>query len=148
MWGGFIIFILAMLVLDLGVFQRKAHTVKIKESLWMTCFWVSLALLFNLGIYIFIGKQSALEFLTGYLIEKSLSMDNIFVMLLIFSYFHVPNQFQHKVLFLGILGAIIFRAIFILAGLSLIHQFDWLIYFFGAMLVWTGFKMMMEKEKK
>src|SRR3989338_9999161 len=102
-WGGFIIFILAMLGLDLGVFQRKAHAVKIKESLLMTCFWVSLALIFNIGVYLFKGKHSALEFLTGYLIEESLSMDNIFVFLLIFSYFRVPSQYQHKVLFLGIL---------------------------------------------
>ncbi|MBI4395001.1 MAG: TerC family protein [Candidatus Omnitrophica bacterium] len=147
-WSGFLIFIIAMLILDLGVFQRKAHTISVKESLWLTCFWIGLALLFNLGIYYFKGKQTALEFLTGYLIEKSLSIDNIFVFLLIFSYFHVPSQFQHKILFWGILGAIIFRGVFILVGLSLIHQFNWLIYFFGALLVWTGFKMFMEKERK
>ena len=148
MWGGFIIFILLMLALDLGVFQRKSHQIKVKESLLLMGFWVSLALLFNLGIYLFRGPRPALEFLTGYLIEESLSIDNIFVFLMIFSYFSVPAFVQRKALVWGILGAIILRAIFILTGLTLIHRFHWLIYVFGALLVWTGIKMFSAPEKK
>lgn len=147
-WGGFIIFIITMLILDLGLFQRKAHEIRIRESLLLTAFWISLALLFNVGVYFTRGHHSALEFLTGYLIEESLSMDNIFVFLLIFTYFKVPAQVQRTVLFWGILGAIILRGVFILAGLALIHQFHWIIYVFGALLVWTGFRMMTEKDKE
>ncbi|MBI1977545.1 MAG: TerC family protein [Candidatus Omnitrophica bacterium] len=147
-WGGFIVFIVAMLILDLGLFQRKAHEIRIRESLLLTAFWISLALLFNVGVYFTRGPHTALEFFTGYLIEKSLSMDNIFVFLLIFTYFKVPAQVQRTVLFWGILGAIILRGVFILAGLALIHQFHWIIYVFGALLVWTGFRMMTEKDKE
>ncbi len=147
-WAGFNIFVLAMLLLDLGIFHRKAHEVKIKEALLWSLIWISLSLLFNLGIYIFEGKQQALEFLTGYLIEKSLSIDNIFVFIIIFSFFHVPSAYQHKVLFWGILGALVMRAIFIAAGITLIEKFHWIIYIFGAFLIFTGIKMLRQKDKK
>ena len=147
-WGGFIIFVLAMLALDLGIFQRKSHEIRIKESLWLTVFWISLALLFNLGIYWIRGPHSAFEFLTGYLVEESLSVDNIFVFLMIFSYFSVPAHVQRKALVWGILGAIILRAVFILTGLTLIRKFEWLIYVFGGLLIWTGIKMFSAPEKQ
>ena len=135
LWVIFNIFVLATLALDLGVFHRKAHVIKIKEALLLSAFWITLALLFNLGIYFWRGPETALEFLTGYLIEKSLSVDNLFVFLLIFSYFRVPSLYQHKVLFWGILGALILRAIFILTGITLIQKFHWVIYIFGAFLI-------------
>lgn len=147
-WVLFNIFVLAMLALDLGVFHRKAHEVKIKEALIWTAIWISLALLFNLGIYLWRGPDTALEFLTGYLIEKSLSVDNIFVFLLIFSYFRVDSLYQHKILFWGILGALMMRAVFIAVGVTLIQQFHWLIYIFGAFLILTGIKMALEKDKE
>ncbi len=147
-WVGFIIFILIMLVVDLGVFQRKSHEIKVKESLLLMGFWISLALLFNLGIYLIRGPRPALEFLTGYLIEESLSVDNIFVFLMIFSYFSVPPFVQRKALVCGILGAIVLRAVFILTGLTLIHRFHWLIYVFGGVLVWTGIKMFSAPKKE
>lgn len=147
-WGAFLIFVLAMMALDLGVFQRKAHQIRVRESLALTAFWVTLALLFNLGVYFVRGPHSALEFLTGYLIEESLSVDNIFVFLLIFSYFAVPAPVQRKVLFLGILGAIILRAVFVIMGLSLIHRFHWVIYVFGGILVLTGLRLMTGKDKE
>ncbi len=148
LWVLFNVFVLAMLALDLGVFHRKAHVIKFKEALGWCAVWITLALLFNLGIYLWRGPVRALEFLTGYLIEYSLSVDNIFVFLLIFSYFRVPSLYRHKVLFWGILGALIMRAIFILAGVTLIHKFHWIIYVFGAFLVLTGIKMALEKEKE
>ena len=147
-WAGFILFVFGMLMLDLGVFQRKSHVISIRESLLWTAFWIALALLFNLGLYYFKGKQIALEFLAGYLIEKSLSVDNIFIFLLIFSYFKVPPIYQHKVLFWGILGAIVIRFLFIIVGISLIHRFHFIIYIFGGFLVYTGFKMMKGKEEE
>jgi len=118
MWLGFNLFVAAMLALDLGVFHRHAHAVKLREALSWTAVWIALALCFNIGVYYWHGRQAALEFLTGYLIEKSLSVDNIFVFLLIFSYFKVPGVYQHKILFWGILGALILRAAFILAGVT------------------------------
>jgi tellurite resistance protein TerC len=147
-WAVFNIFVLAMLALDLGVFHRRAHVIKIKEALVWSAVWIALALLFNLGIYFWRGPETALEFLTGYLIEKSLSVDNIFVFLLIFSYFGVPTLYQHKVLFWGILGALIMRAVFITAGITLIEKFHWTIYLFGAFLVLIGIKMALQKERK
>ena len=147
-WVFFNIFVLAMLAIDLGVFHRKAHETKIKEALIWSAIWITLALLFNLGIYFWRGPQTALEFLTGYLIEKSLSVDNLFIFLLIFSYFRVPALYQHKVLFWGILGALVMRAIFIAAGVTLIQKFHWLIYIFGSFLILTGIKMALEKEKE
>ena len=117
LWVVFNIFVLGMLTLDLGVFHRKTHVIKIKEALVWSAIWITLALLFNLGIYYWRSSETALQFLTGYLIEKSLSVDNIFIFLLIFSYFDVPSLYQHKVLFWGILGALIMRAVFIATGL-------------------------------
>lgn len=148
LWIAFNIFVLAMLALDLGVFHRKAHVIKIKEALAWSAMWITLALLFNLGVYFWRGPETALEFLTGYVIEKSLSVDNIFVFLLIFSYFHVSPLYQHKVLFWGILGALIMRAIFIATGVTLIQKFHWVIYIFGAFLILTGIKMALQKDKK
>jgi tellurite resistance protein TerC len=148
MWVGFNLFVLAMLALDLGVFHRKPHEVTIKEALVWSGVWVALALLFNLGLYYWRGPEPALEFLTGYLIEKSLSVDNIFVFLLIFSYFRVPASYQHRVLFWGILGALVMRAAFIALGISLIRRFHWVIYVFGAFLILTGVKMALEKGKE
>ena len=145
-WIVFNIFVLAMLTLDLGIFHRKAHEVKVKEALVWSFVWIGLALLFNVGVYFWQGPQTALEFLTGYLIEKSLSVDNIFVFLLIFSYFRVPALYQHKVLFWGILGALIMRAIFIVAGVALIQKFHWMIYIFGGLLILTGIKMALQKD--
>jgi tellurite resistance protein TerC len=147
-WVGFTLFVLAMLALDLGVFHRKSHEVTIKEALVWSGVWVVLALLFNLGVYYWRGYGPALEFLTGYLIEKSLSVDNIFVFMLIFSYFNVPPRYQHRVLFWGVLGALVMRALLIILGISLIQQFRWVIYLFGALLILTGVKMVLNKDKE
>ena len=147
-WVLFNFFILVMLVLDLKVFHRKPHEIKIKEALGWSAFWIALALIFNVGVYYWMGSQAGLEFLTGYLIEKSLSIDNIFVFLLVFSYFKVPALHQHKILFWGILGALVFRAIFIFTGVALINQFHWIIYVFGAFLIVTGIKLALEKNKE
>lgn len=148
LWIIFNILVFGMLALDLRVFHRKAHVIKIKEALLWSGVWIALALLFNLGVYFWRGPEKALEFLAGYLTEKSLSVDNIFVFLLIFSYFHVPSLYQHKVLFWGILGALIMRAIFIATGVILIQKFHWIIYIFGAFLILTGIKMVSQKDKK
>jgi len=145
-WAGFIAFVILLLAIDLGVFHRKSHEVKIKEALIWSALWISLALIFNYGIYIFMGKEKALEFLAGYLIEKSLSVDNLFVFIMLFSYFNVNPIYQHKVLFWGILGALIMRAAFIFAGVALITKFHWIIYIFGAFLILTGIKMLIQKE--
>ena len=141
LWAGFNLFILAMLALDLGVFHRKAHEVSLKEATAWSVVWISLALIFNAGLWFFRGSEPAIEFFTGYLIEKSLSVDNIFVFALIFSYFAVPAAWQHRVLFWGILGALIMRAAFIFAGAALLAKFHWIIYIFGAFLIFTGIKM-------
>ncbi len=148
LWGGFIVFILGMLVLDLKVLQRDHHEIKIREALLWTFFWIAISLIFNLGIFLFAGSEKGLEFLTGYLIEKSLSVDNIFVFVLIFSYFKVPSRFQHKVLFWGILGALVMRAAFIFAGVALLSRLHWVIYIFGAFLVFIGVRMAIGKEKE
>jgi len=146
-WIGFHIFIFLMLGLDLGVFHKKTHKVPIKEAIvWFTV-WVILALLFNLFVFFEFGKAKALEFFTGYLIEKSLSVDNIFVFILIFSYFSVKDQYQHKILFWGILGALIMRGIFIFAGVTLLNRFDWIVIIFGAFLVFSGIRMLFKKEE-
>ena len=145
-WTFFGVFILAMLALDLGVFNRRTHVVKIKESLLWTAFWVTLAMLFCAGIYFFYGHQKSMEFLAGYLIEYSLSIDNLFVFLLLFRYFRVPHEYEHKTLFWGILLALITRGIFIFAGVALINTFHWIIYVFGLFLVFTGIKMALNKE--
>lgn len=145
---GFNVFILGMLALDLGVFHRKSHVVSLKESLTWTFVWVTLALVFNAGVWHFAGSQKALEFFTGYVIEKSLSIDNVFVFALLFSYFAVPQTYQHKVLFWGILGALIMRAIMIGLGAALITRFTWIIYVFGAFLILTGIKMIVKREEE
>jgi len=147
MWLGFNLFVLAMLALDLGVFHRKAHVVAFKESIAWTVVWVALALLFNGAIWYFAGAQKALEFFTGYVIEKSLSVDNVFVFAMLFSYFAVPPLYQHKVLFWGILGALAMRAVMIALGAALIAEFSWIIYVFGAFLVLTGIKMAVKREE-
>lgn len=147
-WIGFLFFVFLMLALDLGVFHRKSHEVKIKEALIWSAVWISIALIFNYGIYVFMGEVKAMEFLTGYVIEKSLSVDNLFVFIMIFSYFNVEPKYQHRILFWGILGALIMRAIFIFAGVALINKFHWIIYIFGAFLIFTGIKMLFHKEEK
>lgn len=157
LWVGFNLFVLAMLALDLGVFHRKAHSVSVREAATWSVVWISLALLFNLGIYLFwhdlvphssySNQDAALAFLTGYLIEKSLSVDNIFVFVLIFGYFAVPAVYQHRVLFWGILGALVMRAILILLGAALLEEFHWIIYIFGAFLIFTGIRMALHKDE-
>lgn len=147
-WVAFNIFVLAMLALDLGVFHRTAHVVRFKEAILWSAFWVSLAFLFLLGIFFWRGREPALEFLAGYLIEEALSVDNLFVFLLIFSYFRVPSLYQHKVLFWGIVGALVMRAIFIVAGIALVQKFHWVIYLFGAFLIFTGVRMALQKDKE
>jgi tellurite resistance protein TerC len=146
-WIGFIAFVLAMLALDLGVFQRQSHEVKPKEAAIWTAVWVSLALIFAGGLWYFQGSEPALTFLTGYVIEESLSMDNIFVIVLIFDYFLVPKAYQHRVLFYGILGALVMRGIFIALGTVLLAKFQWIIYVFGAMLVITGVRMAFKRDE-
>jgi tellurite resistance protein TerC len=145
-WIGFNVFVLVMLALDLGVFNRKSHVISVKESISWTLVWIALALTFNLGIGHFMGNDKALEFLTGYVIEKSLSVDNIFVIALLFSYFSVPPRYQRKVLFWGILGALVMRATMIAVGAKLIAEFAWIIYIFGAFLILTGIKMIAKQE--
>ena len=148
LWIGFNAFVLAMLALDLGVFHRKAHVVSFRESIAWTAVWVVLALLFNAWVWHHYGSQKALQFFTGYLIEKSLSVDNVFVFALLFSYFAVPLVYQHKVLFWGILGALAMRAIMIGAGAALITRFTWVIYLFGAFLIITGLKMVFKRAEE
>jgi tellurite resistance protein TerC len=148
LWVAFNIFVLAMLAIDLLVFHRQAHKVTVREALAWSAVWVALALLCNVGIYWWHGAETALEFLTGYVIEKSLSVDNIFVFLLIFSYFRVPPVYQHKVLFWGIVGALLMRALFIAMGVTLIQTFHWVIYLFGAFLIVTGIKLAAQKDQE
>ncbi len=147
LWVGFNIFILLMLALDLGVFQKKVHAVSVKEALIWSTVWIVLAMLFNVFIYFDMGEVKAVEFFTGYLIERSLSVDNIFVFVLLFSYFKVPAKYQHKVLFWGVLGALILRALLIVLGVVLVTKFAWIIYVFGAFLVYTGFKMAFHNDE-
>ena len=146
MWGGFIAFVLAMLALDLGVFHRQAHKVSVREAAVWSVVWVGLALAFNAILWKAFGPQRGMEFLTGYLIEKALSVDNIFVFVLIFGAFSVPDTYQHRVLFWGILGALIMRAIFVGLGATLIASFHWVLYLFGAFLVITGIKMLVMRD--
>ncbi len=145
-WVAFNVFILAMLALDLGVFNRRATALSIKQALWWSAFWIGLSLLFNVGIYFWMGPQMAGEFFAGYIVEKSLSVDNLFVIALIFSYFQVPAIYQHKVLFWGIIGALAMRAIFIVGGLALLSKFDWIFYLFGALLIYSGIKIVYTDE--
>lgn len=149
-------FVLLMLALDLGVFHRKAHEVRVREAVLWSVVWISLALLFNLGLHMgWIGgypeevrSTKSLEFFTAYLVEKSLSVDNLFVFALLFSWFHIPAKLQHRVLFWGILGALVLRAIMIFAGVALISNFHWIIYIFGAVLIVSGIKMWFSKDQK
>ena len=157
LWIGFNLFVLAMLALDLGVFHRKAHAVSGKEALAWSLVWISLALVFNAVIYFYwdrmmpdsayTNREAALAFLTGYLIEKSLSVDNIFVFILIFSFFAIPAAYQHRVLFWGILGALILRGALIALGAALLEQFHWIIYVFGAFLIFTGARMALQRDE-
>lgn len=147
-WIGFNVFVIVMLALDLGVFNRRAHTVGFREALAWSGVWVGLATLFAVLVYFWHGRSESLEFATGYLIELSLSIDNLFVFLVIFRYFRVPSELQHRVLFWGILGALITRGIFILAGVSLIQRFHWLTYVFGALLVYSGVKLLRQADQE
>ena len=147
-WIWFHIFVFAMLALDLGVFHRKEKEISVKESLIWTCVWISLALCFNYGVYHFMGHKEAYEFLTCYVLEKSLSIDNIFVMTIIFGYFKVVPKYQHRVLFWGILGALIMRIAFIVGGVKLIEHFHFILYIFGAFLIYTGFKMLFSGDEE
>jgi len=136
-----------MLALDLGVFHKNSHVVEFKEAMIWSGVWIGLALLFNVGIFYYFGKVKGLEFMTGYLIEKSLSIDNVFIIALIFTYFNVPRQYQHRVLFWGVIGALIMRAVLIAVGATLIKEFAWIIYIFGAFLIFTGLKMYFQKNE-
>lgn len=144
--AGFNAFVLAMLALDLGVFNRKAHAISLKEASIWSVVWITLAMVFNAGIYLLAGPEPALQFFTGYLVEKSLSVDNIFVFVLIFTYFNVPANYQHRVLFWGILGALIMRGILIAVGVVLLEEFHWIIYLFGAFLIFTGIRMGLHRQ--
>ena len=147
-WIWFHIFVFSMLALDLGVLNRHEKEISVKSSLIWTFIWIALAMTFNYGVYHFMGNQPAYEFLTCYVLEKSLSIDNIFVMTIIFGYFKVETRYQHRVLFWGIIGALVMRILFILGGVHLIERFHFILYFFGAFLVYTGFKMLFAQEKQ
>jgi len=148
LWIGFTVFVLGLLALDLGVFHRRAHVVAPREAMLWSLAWIALALMFNVGVYIWFGAERGLEFLTGYLIEKALSVDNLFVFFIIFSYFGVPPSLQPRVLFWGVLGAIILRAAFILSGAALLAAFHWIIFVFGGFLVITGVKILTQRESQ
>jgi tellurite resistance protein TerC len=158
LWIGFNLFVLALLAIDLGVFHRKSHAVSVKEAAIWSVVWISLSLLFNLGLYFFwetlspastySNSEAALAFFTGYIIEKSLSVDNIFVFVLLFTFFAVPAAYQHRVLFWGILGALIMRGTLIAVGAALLHEFHWIIYVFGAFLIFTGIRMAMHRDEE
>lgn len=146
-WVGFNVVVLAILALDLGVLHRKSEKVTLRQAAIWSAVWVALSLCFALAVYLMMGKQSGLEFLTGYLIEYALSVDNIFVFVLIFTYFKVPEQYQHRVLFWGIIGALVLRGVMIVAGSALVTRFAWTLYIFGAFLVVTGIRMALQKDE-
>lgn len=146
LWVGFNILILMLIAIDLGVLHKKSHVISVREALIWSAGWIFISLTFNVGIYFWFGYESALQFLTGYLIEKSLSVDNIFVFAILFSYFKVKPEYQHKVLMWGILGALIMRGALIAVGTALISNFHWVIFILGAFLVYTGIKMALQKE--
>lgn len=148
LWLGFAVVIPLALTLDLGVFHRRSHTVGVKEALVWSGVWIALALLFNAGVWYGCGREKAVAFLAGYLVELSLSIDNLFVFLLIFAYFRTPSHHQHRVLFWGIIGALAMRALFIVVGIALMERFHWILYLFGALLVFSGVKMVTEKDKE
>jgi tellurite resistance protein TerC len=145
-WIGFNVAVLAILALDLGVLHRRSSKVSLKEAATWSAVWVALSLCFAFAVYQTMGKESGLEFLTGYLIEYALSVDNIFVFVLIFTYFQVPEKYQHRVLFWGIIGALVLRGVMIVAGSALVTRFAWTLYIFGAFLVFTGIKMALQKD--
>ncbi|HTZ89425.1 MAG TPA: TerC family protein [Alloacidobacterium sp.] len=147
-WAGFIAFVLVMFAVDLGILQRRAHTPTFRDSLIWSGVWVGLALLFNAGIYYWRGPEPAMQFLAGYLIEKSLSVDNLFVFIMIFSWFAVPKEHQHRVLLWGVLGALVMRAVFILGGVLLIQKAAWITYLFGALLLYTAWKLLRSAGQK
>ncbi len=147
-WLSFLLFLVLMLAIDLGIFNRKSHEITYKEALLWSGIWISISLLFNIGIFNVLGHQKGMEFLTGYLLEKSLSVDNIFVFVLLFSFFNVPNKYQHKVLFYGIVGALIMRGVLIALGAALIMKFHWVLLLFGAFLIFSGIRMAIHKEEK
>ena len=147
LWVAFAVMVLGALLIDLGLFQRKAHVVKAREALAWTCVWIVLALLFALGIHLLRGREDAMEFLAGYLIEKALSVDNLFVFVVVFSYFAVPPEYESRILMWGIVGAIVMRAAFIAGGAALVQRFDWMLYVFGAILLITGFKLLVKKDE-
>lgn len=146
LWAGFVAFVLAMLALDLGVFHKKDHEISVREALAWTGVWIALSLLFNAGLYFWFGPERALEFLSGYVIEKALSVDNIFVFIVVFSVFAVPSKLQHRVLLWGILSALVLRAVFVVLGAALLSRFHWLGYVFGGFLVVTGIKLLLQRE--
>ncbi len=147
LWAVFGAAILIMLSLDLGVFHRKSHEISIKEALMWSLIWIVVAAIFDLLVYLWMGTETAIEFAAGYLVERTLSFDNLFVFLLVFSYFKVPSLYQYKVLFWGILAALVMRGAFIIAGIELIENFHWIIYLFGAFLLVTGLKMLVRKDE-
>jgi tellurite resistance protein TerC len=147
-WAGFGVFVVGMLLLDLLVFHRRAHVVSLREALGWSAFWIAVGLAFGAGVWFLLGPGPGLEYYTGYLIEKSLSVDNLFVFLLIFAYFSVPREDEHKVLFYGILGALVFRGIFIFVGVALIEQFHWVLYIFGAILIVSAVRIAIRKEEE
>jgi tellurite resistance protein TerC len=146
LWIAFGVVVVLMLAIDLGVFNRKAHEIGFKEALVWSIVWTVVALLFNGAVFLSAGPERGLEFFTGYVIERALSFDNLFVFVLIFSYFGVPRQYHHRALFWGVVGALVTRAVFIAAGVALIVRFEWILYFFGAILVYSGWKMLKEKD--
>lgn len=146
MWGVFAVIVVVSLVIDLFVFHREAHEVEFKEALTWTFVWIGLSLAFNGWVWFEAGSGPALEFLTGYLIEKSLSVDNIFVFLIIFQYFGVPNKYQHRVLFWGVLGAIVLRGVFVALGVTLLAEFHWIIFVFGGFLIFTGIRLIVQHD--
>lgn len=148
LWIGFILFVVAMLAIDLGVFHKKAHEVSLKEAATWSTVWVVLAIIFNVGVFYWFGAERALEFTTGYLIEKALAVDNIFVFVVIFSTFAVPAAYQHRVLFWGVFGALVMRAIFIFAGSAFLQRFHWAIYVFGGILAITGIKLLFQRNSE
>jgi tellurite resistance protein TerC len=146
LWIAFGVVVVLMLAIDLGIFNRKAHEIGFREALIWSIVWTVVALLFNGAVFLSVGPERGLEFFTGYVIERALSFDNLFVFVLIFSYFGVPRQYHHRALFWGVVGALVTRAIFIAAGVALIVRFEWILYFFGAILVYSGWKMLREKD--
>lgn len=147
-WAVFLLVVFVMLMVDLGVFHRKAHVLSMEEAAIWSTVWVVVSLVFNAVVWVWLGHQRALEFFTGYLVEKALSADNIFVFAVLFNYFAVPPEYRHRVLFWGVLGAIVFRLTFILAGTALLKKFHWVVYIFGIIVIVSGIKLLMRKEEE